>query len=51
MKICTQCTSPTNRPVKVRGEIICQECAGKIIPKIREETEEDYIDRFNNNWI
>ena len=30
MKICTQCASPTNRPVKMNGEIICQNCHKKL---------------------
>jgi len=30
MEVCTQCGSYTNKPTKVNGEIICQECLKKI---------------------
>ena len=30
MKVCTQCASETNKPVRVNKEIVCQECAGKL---------------------
>lgn len=30
MKVCNQCASLTNRPEKVNGEIVCQECYKKL---------------------
>ena len=32
MKVCTQCASLTNRPVRINKEIICQGCANKMNP-------------------
>jgi len=29
-KVCSQCASITNKPVKVNGEIVCQSCAAKL---------------------
>jgi len=40
MKVCTQCASETNKPVRVNKEIVCQECASKLkSPTIRREKE------------
>ena len=33
MKVCTQCASPTNRPKRVNGEIVCQGCLSKMKKK------------------
>ena len=30
MKVCSQCATPTNRPVRINKEIVCQGCAKKI---------------------
>jgi len=30
MKVCTQCASETNKPVRINKEIVCQECASKL---------------------
>lgn len=32
MKVCSQCASLTNKPVRINEEIVCQECATKLRP-------------------
>jgi hypothetical protein len=30
LKVCSQCASPTNRPVEVHGQVLCQACSSKL---------------------
>jgi len=39
MKICTQCANPTNKPVIINKEIVCQECSEKLNMKKLNENE------------
>jgi hypothetical protein len=52
MKVCTQCAAPTNRPEKVNGEIVCQECYEKlrsIVQKLINDVWCDGFDKFDDN--
>lgn len=30
MEVCSQCASPTNRPIKLHGQVLCQACSSKL---------------------
>ena len=53
MKVCTQCASETNKPVRVNKEIVCQECASKLkSPKnIPKDKDSKQTIRREKEWL